>query len=440
MLLIKQNAKRLLLLALLVLLLLPAGQAKYEWMDTGKLAGFYETAAPHPELTWDSFMTSTYQPALERYLDEQLGFRTWLIKARNQLSFSLLHESDNPNLYVGRNNSLFDARTLYGYTGLDAADEKTVQRHIHRLRVVQDTLARRGKLLVFVAAASKASFAPENLPPYFRRFPRKKSNYENYTAAMRHAGINLVDLSKVVRSWKDTATYPLFPRYGGHWSNYAAALAGDTLMRYIEKKSGYNLRDYHLFAGDVSNQPRDNDTDTEKPLNLWSPLALYDMRYPRVEYEPLEPGQYRPNVLIMGDSFVFTVLYTYFAQAFDDRLSRYWLRNVLSETIVWPSDVPEGRDIMALDHKAQYLTRDIIVVMFTEYNMDQKLDYGFSDDAYRLFVPYTRADSLHMRALEHEIGQNARLADYWWARSAETGRSTAQLIHEAAMARYDSIR
>ena len=307
MLLLKKNAKRLLLLALVLLLLLPAGQAKYEWLEPGELAGFYETAAPRPELTLESFTTNTYQPALERYLDEQLGFRTWLIKARNQLSFSLLHESDNPDLYVGRDNTLFDARTLYGYTGLDAADESTVQRHIRRLRVVQDTLARRGKLLVFVAAASKASFAPENMPPYFRRFPRKRSNYENYTAAMRKARINLLDLSQVVRSWKDTATYPLFPRYGGHWSNYAAALAGDTLMRYVEKKYGHNLRDYRLLAGEVSNQPRDNDTDTEKPLNLWSPLAPYDMRYPWVEYEPLKPGQSRPNVLIMGDSFVFTI-------------------------------------------------------------------------------------------------------------------------------------
>jgi hypothetical protein len=433
--------KRLILFCTLALLSLPAIQARLNLPGVvGELEGYAEPV-PHPELTWNALWANTYQHELERYIDNRIGFKTLLTKLRNEFAFTILHETNDPNLFVGPHNSLFDARTLYGYVGLDElASEDAVQRHIRRLRVVQDTLARRGKLLVFVAAASKASFAPENMPAYFRHLDRRQNNYEKYTAAMRAAGINLIDLSRAVRSWKDTASYPIFTWYGGHWSSYGAVLAGDTLMRYVQQKYGHPLRDYRLLAGDVDKVPRDNDNETEKVMNLLHALPAVNLRYPRVEYAALKPGQRQPNALIIGDSFVFTVLYTYFAQAFNDKLSRFWLRNVVAETTSWPSEVPEGKDARVLDRKAQYLNRDIILVMFTEYNLDKRLDYGFSDDAYKLFVPYTHADSLHLKALEEQIRQRPVVADYWWRKEIETGISQDQLIHQIAEARYDSIR
>jgi hypothetical protein len=208
----------------------------------------------------------------------------------------------------------------------------------------------------------------------------------------------------------------------------------------VQQKYGHPLRDYRLLAGDVDKVPRDNDNETEKVMNLLHALPAVNLRYPRVEYAALKPGQRQPNALIIGDSFVFTVLYTYFAQAFNDKLSRFWLRNVVAETTSWPSEVPEGKDARVLDRKAQYLNRDIILVMFTEYNLDKRLDYGFSDDAYKLFVPYTHADSLHLKALEEQIRQRPVVADYWWRKEIETGISQDQLIHQIAEARYDSIR
>jgi hypothetical protein len=441
MLLAKLYLKRLILLALLLLLLLPAGQAKFGWVNTGELTGYYEGPAPHPDLTWEALKTNAFQTGLEHYIEDRLGFRVWFIKLRNQFSYSILHETNDPNLFVGRNSALFDARTLYAYVGLDAvADQATVQRRVRHLRVVQDTLARRGKLLVFVAAASKASYMPENLPPYFRHVTRRRSNYDNYTAAMRAAKINLLDLSQALRSWKDTTSYPLFPQYGGHWSDYAATQAGDSLVRYVEQKYGHQRRGYQIRAGEISNAPHDNERDTEKPLNLLLPLPLETMKHPSVEYEPLKPGQRQPTVLIVGDSFVWTILYPFIIPSFDSVNSRFWFYNVINQVIAWPSNLPEGTDPKALDHKAQYLARDIIVVMFTESNLSYQMDYGFTDDAYKLFVPYGHADSLRIQAFADQIRQRPNLEDYWWKKGIETGLSTDQLIHAAAVARYDSVR
>lgn len=436
----KVFVKRLILAILLLALLLPAGQAKFNWIDTGLLEGYFEPPAPHPELTWQSLTSNQFQPALERYLDDRLGFRVWSIKLRNQLPYSLFHETNDPNRFVGVDNQLFEVLPLNAYIGLDSVDASTVQRHIRRLRVVQDTLARRGKLLVFIATPSKASFAPENMPAYFRNYPRRHSNYEKYTAAMRTAGINLLDLSQAVRQWKDTASYPLFPRYGTHWSNYTAALAGDTIMRYVAQKYGHPLRTYHLLPGEITDVPRDNDNDVGMPLNLWWPLEPYNMKYPKVEYDVQKPDQRRPTALIIGDSFVFSVLYSYFSQSFDDKLSRFWFYNPYNEVITWPGELPEGRDMKVIDRKVQYLARDIVLVMFTEYNMNKKLDYGFSDDAYRLLVPYNHADSLRVRALELQIRQKPGMDDYWWKKSSETGLGLEQLVHQKAIAQYDSLR
>ncbi|KAA9331370.1 hypothetical protein F0P96_14075 [Hymenobacter busanensis] len=437
---VKVYAKRLMAAALLLLLMLPAAQAKFEWFPSDSLEGYYEGPAPHPELSWEALTSNTYQPALERYLEDRLGFRVWFIKWRGQVPYSLFHETKDPNIFVGRNGVLFDSRPLYAYIGKDPVEEAALQRHIRHLRVVQDTLARRGKLFLFVTAASKASFAPEDMPTYFRKYPRQASNYERYTAAMRKAGINLFDLSHIVRQWKDTASYPLFPPYGTHWSNYTATLAGDTLVRYLEGRLGQDLRDYRLLPGEISDQARDQDEDLLKPLNLPIPPPPRTMKYPQVEYLPLKPGQRRPTALLIGDSFVFTILYNHLQHVFDDKASRFWFYNVINQSIVWPGELPEGNNMKVLDRRAQYLARDIVLVMFTEYNMDQHLDYGFSDDAYKLFVPYSHTDSLKVSALAKQIAQRPVPKDYWWAKGVETGMSMDQLVRQAAEAKYDSLR
>lgn len=432
------RGKQALLAALLLLLLLPALQARFHVVRVKELGGYAGKAAPAapPALDWAGLKTNAYQDSLEHYLEGRVGFRPWLIRLRNQFSYSVLGVARANHVLVGRDRVLYEERPIRAYLGEDFVGEATVDHRVRRFRAVQDTLARHGTLLVFVVAPSKASFMPEYLPEYFRRQRPRRSNYQAYAAALRRHGVNLLDLSQAFRQWKDTAAHPLFPRGGIHYSSYGAKLVGDTLLRYLERRSGRDLRDYRLLPGDVSRRPRDTDNDIAAAMNLlWAPTA-YPMAYPVVKFRPLKPGQRRPSLLLIGDSFCWPIVYPFVNKAFAGKSSRFWYYN---SEVAWPEQRPEGHVVAALNRKQAYLSHDIIVVLFTEYNLNN-LDSGFSDDAYNLFTPYTRADTVRMQALEQELRKAPHLADRWWKKSTETGMTVDQLVHQQALARYDSIR
>lgn len=432
----QKKSKRAVLAVFLLLLMLPAVQAKFKLVRTKQLGGYSAELAPYPELDREAVKNNSYQISLERYIEANIGFRAWFIRLRNQLAYTLLKVSHTNEVLVGRDRVLYEKGPIHKYLGEDFVGDAIVEHHVRRFRAVQDTLDRRGKLLVFVAAPSKASFMPEYLPAYYRGLKPHRSNYQAYAAAMRAAGINFLDLSQAFRQWKDTASYPLFPRNGIHWSSYGAKLAGDTLLRFIEKHYSHDLRDYRLLPGDITRKTRDNDNDIGKAMNLlWQPRA-YLMAYPNVEFKPLKSGQRKPNLLLIGDSFCWPLMFPFVSEPFNSKQSRFWYYN---GEVAWPDERPEGIHVNMLDHKQQYLSRDIIVVLVTEYNMNG-LDMGFSDDAYKLFTPYTHSDSLSIKQLENRLKNTPNLEDYWWKKSMETGLSFDQLVNKHAIAQYDSVR
>lgn len=427
-----------LLFSMLLLLVLPAVKGRFQRAKAPELGGYVAAQPPQPlpTLSWQGLRDNSYQTQLEDYAAEKIGFRAGLIRLRNQVAYSIFHVGHAQNVLIGRDRVLFEESPIKAYLGQDAVREAVVRYHVRRFRAMQDTLARRGKLLVFVAAPSKASFMPEYLPRYYRQQQPKRSNYQAYAAALRAAGVNFLDLSQVFHQWKDTATAPLFPRGGIHWSLYGASLAADTLLHYLEHKTHYDLPDVRLGQGEVSTEPRGSDDDIVQALNLlWKPAA-YAMRYPTVSFQPLKPGQRRPNLLLIGDSFSWRIMYSFIDKAFDNKQSRFWYYN---SQVAWPEERPEGQAVAALDRKQQYLSRDIIVVMFTEYNMTQ-LDGGFSDNAYPLFTPYTATDSAAIRRLEARLLARPENRDYLWRIASETGLSEQQLVHQQAVAAYDSLR
>jgi hypothetical protein len=429
--------KRALLATLILLLLLPAFQARLHLVELEALGGY---VAPeevvHPDFSWVDLYQATYQPRLEQYLNGRVGFREWFVRLRNQFSYSVLRTPQARDIVIGRDRVLYEKRPIDAYMGSDFIGPAMVRHYVRRFKAVQDTLARRGKLLVFVATPSKASYLPEYLPAHYQAMPRRPTNYAALTAEMRAAGVNLLDLSSLFRQWKDTTRYPLFPRGGIHWSMYGAALAGDTLIGYLNQHYHHVLRDFKVGPGEVSREPRGNDNDVVRALNvLWAPAA-YRMNYPVVATQPLQPQQRQPNLLLIGDSFCWMIMYPFISEAFNNQQSRFWYYN---HEVAWPDNRPEGTEVWRLDRKQQYLSRDIIVVMFTEYNLANP-DSGFSDNAYNLFTPFTAADSAAVRRLEGQLSQRQDLKEYWWNKGRETGKTQVQLIRERAEAAYDSLR
>ncbi|UOQ80827.1 alginate O-acetyltransferase AlgX-related protein [Hymenobacter sp. 5414T-23] len=217
-----------------------------------------------------------------------------MIRPRNQVAYSLFNQARAHGVVMGKRNTLFEEAPILAYLGRDTVPAAEIRANVQRFRVVQDTLARRGKLLVFVIAPSKAAIYPELLPAAYQQQRPHRSNYDRYATSMREAGLNVLDFGALFRQWKDTSSYPLFARGGIHWSGYGLTLAADTLFPYLEQHTHLNLPDFRRTGLEVTTSPRHPDGDMVRALNLlWAPPS-FPMGYPMVQFQPLQPGQRRP--------------------------------------------------------------------------------------------------------------------------------------------------
>ncbi|RYU80070.1 alginate O-acetyltransferase AlgX-related protein [Hymenobacter persicinus] len=421
--------KRLLFGGLLALFILPALQAKLAMVTVEPLDGFYDKQS-HPDLTWTTLRTNNYQPQLEAYLQDRLGFRNWLIRLRNQLAYSFFHQTKVSTVVVGRDDVLYQPITIDVYLGKDYASDEELDYKVRRLKLVQDSLQAHGTQLLLVIAPSKARVMPKMIPPRYDNIPRGVSNYDGIMQAARKRGLNVLDAAALLVQWQDTARYPMFPRGGTHWSGYATALVADTMFRRVEALTHLDLPDFALQGLTVATEAdslRFTDDDLQLILNRMWEMPPYPMAYPRVVFGP-ETGKQRADALIIGDSFAqsFYNFYPFYQQLLGPR-ARYWASN---EKIFWPEQTPETHTVSELNLGEQLAGRDIVMIICTEQNLGQ-LGFGFINQAYRLFRPLTDADKAAIDALAAKMTKEAS-----WDEASQDGE-LAKHMHEKATNIYD---
>jgi len=427
--------KRLLFALLLLLLVLPALQAKFAFAKMLPLGGYAEPA-PRATFSAKALLDNSYQPALEKYLEDRIGFREWMIRLRNQLAYSVFNMGRANNTVVGDDAILFDGNAVSSYLGKDFVGEAEIDRNVRLFKDVQDTLASHGTLLVFVIAPGKSDFYKEKLPAFYRNQPRTRSNYTAYAEKLAAAGANLVDFSALFRQWKDTAAYPLFPRGGIHWSLWGRDLAVDTLFGYVRQRGHFDFPDGRIVGRELSKEPRDTDNDLTKVLNLFKEPEAFLMAYPKLQFVPLQPGQRKPNLLLVGDSFAWSLI-PYVPAAFGPE-SRLWYYN---EVVDWSGsgETPEGKQVGQLDKRAQLKGRDVVMVLFTEPNLTG-FDHNFTNTLYHVYHPYTGPDYARIEVIKKQLLADTTVANRIWRRAYKEGIAPETLLGWEASAAFDKVR
>jgi hypothetical protein len=426
--------KRFLLVSLLALLVVPALQARFHFKLEKELNGAF-TIAPHPVLTWASLRANTFQPALEHYLEDRIGFRSWLIRFRNQLAYSLFQVSRSGDVVIGANDVLFQHTYIEAYAGKNLLPVAEVHFRVRRLRAVQQALAQRGVQLLFAIAPNKARFEPENLPQSWRPAPGTVTNYDLFSQQLRAQGVNVLDFVPLFAQWKHTKPYPLYPLSGIHWSGYGATLAADTLMRRIGALTHMQLPAVHTVAPPLlvyrSDSLRSTDNDLGATMNLLFERKTTPLAYPRLAFDPPRPSQRLPSVLFVSDSFVWGLMV--FAPFVQHQLApdtRVWFYN---KSVHAPDTLyhATGEQAADLDLRAQLAARQAVVLLFTEHNMVEQ-EYGFTERVYRLFYPATAAETQAVDRLASELRQRVPLVE-----ARQNSGELAQRLHEQAQAIYD---
>jgi hypothetical protein len=283
---------------LLGILFLPLLQEKTGLFKEKPLAGVEDKTDSIP-LTDSTWFSGKFQENYAVRMYQWMGLRPSMVRLRNQLDYSLFNEPYR-SVLVGKNNELFGRGSMATLEGEDFVGWPAVQYQAERTLAVQSLLAQRGVAMITVITPSKLQCMPEYLPGEELHFPAD-GNYPAFTRTLKQQGVYLIDFAPVLIQWMHTEKERIFPRTGTHWTDYAATLAADSMVAYLEKLMGRPFVRPQIAGMETSTEMRGTDADAGDLLNLMWDLEPAPIGYPKLQYKT--EGRTRPRALVIGDSF-----------------------------------------------------------------------------------------------------------------------------------------
>ncbi len=323
-----------------------------------------------------------------------MGFRNEVVRSVNQFNFSMfgtLTGSRGTSIVQGKKHWLFEQGyvDLYGKE-FDMRDGLRVS-FVNRLQRLQNALLARDIAFILVISPSKSEIYPEYLPSRIHNRVAQAPPARTYTILrqeLEDAGVHVLDAHRTFEALKPDHAY-LFPKTGTHWSYYGCFLACNAMLVSLNATDGLQIPVPRL-DGVLMEPCKGSDNDLLRLLNLYGFEGQQEslMPYPKIAVEAA-PVDARPNVLVVGDSFSFTLidalrlgkavgevdLFYYFKRHF---------RYPASDTAEYMQDHvsvergPLQRD--AIDWQRTLLDKDIVILEVNEI-MLSACGWGFVESA-----------------------------------------------------------
>jgi len=370
----KTGYRQKLFIFLMILLTIPLFQTVTRIIKDNPLKGAV-TIPENPKITVRDWLSASYQERKEKYYNDAFGFRSFFVRVNNQLAYSLFKKLHAFAVYIGKDNYLFEENYIRAWYGDDFIGADSISHRVTRLKYIQDQLLTRyNKNLMVVLAAGKGSFFPEYFPPSMT-YPKGPTNYATFVTTAREQGLKIIDFNRWFLDHKKTSPYPLYPKYGIHWSTYGATLVADSLLKYIEKTRDIDLPSIGWDRIEVKKAQKD-DYDMGNGLNLLFKLPHDRMAYPVLKFEP-EEGKTKPSVLVVADSFFWGMFKFGIMKSFST--SDFWFYNhEIYHTVIGPPTLANQADLWE-----QIQSHDVIILMATESNLPN-FGWGFIEDTYQI--------------------------------------------------------
>jgi hypothetical protein len=413
-----------LLLLVLFILTVSAIQAKLRIVKEPELKGFFTKKDP-PSLkffTWRRWFSGEFQQTYNDRKNDHVGFYNSLIRVNNQFDYSLFGLTHARGFVQGKSRYLFEEDYIHEYTGDYFIGEAAISKKLARLKNVADSLRSHNILLILVFEPGKASFYPEYIPSRFHPEKRSQTNYDYFVQRSREMGMPFMDMNSYFLAMKDTSRYPLFPRYGMHWSLYGVTCAVDTLSRLVESGTGKKLPAFKTSQLVTSQNPRGTDNDIGELLNLVCPLRKTPGAYPTVAFSP-EPVK-SLLALVIADSYYINIYEDYGKQLFN--VQDYWYYNKK----VYPyqnNNPPMYVDKSNLREKLEKY--DVVMLMVSEINLHCGF-WNFADEAFLSFHPEIKDPLLY--GIENEIRNDREWFRFMVNKARLHDRPLAEMIYEDA--------
>jgi hypothetical protein len=365
---------------ILVLMTLPAINHKFEIVLSKPLMGVNYNGKP--PFIWKNVWNGSWQPDMELYLNDFTGFRSGMVRTVNQINFTFFNKLTSQAVFIGKNHNLFYEDYVDEWCGIGYKGDNFPLEAMCKLKKIQDTFEKAGKLFVMVHAGSKASYFASDIPDYINCNCSGKTNLKNYVRLADSLGINQIDFNSWFASLNGKKPHHLFNIQGIHWNMYGAYFAIDSLITYIERKRNIHMPHPHVVKMQYSHEAQNAEDDLEVISNLIFPITNATYWYPQIEYDTA-PGLDKPKVIYIGDSFTWTFLHDGIFNANKDPEYWYYFQTVVFE------DYKNGSLYKALgnyDWPGTFKKADCIVMMYTITQMVQS-SREFIDKTYDYYYP-----------------------------------------------------
>lgn len=379
--------KRLLFIAALLFslfLALPLVRMTTDFPPDYPLAGA-ESRIPPPAWTLRAWWDGTLQSAFDTWINQRIGLRGLLVRTANQIQYTLFRElpqRSGTQVLMGREGFLFEKVYVDAYNRGGDRPREDFAKISSALRLMQSRLAQDGVAFLLVIAPSKAEIYPEYLPASadVAGRPSRRSNYENLADFLHADGVNVVDAHDLFLRWKSEPGTPLlFGKGGTHWNQYGAARIVAEITTRLRDLTGRDLPALQVTGSITNRTIIDADNDLGELLNLWSgrPFAGPQI-HPVLEKQA---GTHPPDILFIGDSFVFTLTNLMDREDLYRRRNTYYYYNRQYFYPEAPNAVLEKRQ---LDLLAELQGRDAVVIEVSEYWLP-RVGFGFIRDLLRAY-------------------------------------------------------
>ena len=397
--------KKIWFVILLALLFLPMLQTFFHFVNEKPLDGAF-VEAKKPVITPKTLFNETAQDSLMTWYTEQTGFRKPMIRLNNQLLYSAFGKVSAIGPVKGNDDYTFiEESYIISYTGETYLGNETIEKNTRQIKLIQDMLRTKGITLLPVFVLGKASYYPELIPEKYIVKRHETNNYQEYLKAFDEQGVEMIDFNRWLCAQKGTEAHPIYCNLSAHWTVYAASLAMDSLVHYMENKTQQEQAQFHIEGFDTT-YLMNQDDDLYRMMNLLLPMKHNTIDQPKFGFTE----GYKPRVLAISDSYWWTV-YAWNV-ALPQNLFRpgdFWFYN----KTVYPERTPV-QNVESVDYKQEIEDQEFVLLVCTEAT-NHLWPYGFIerylsgyDNVFRYKEPeqYDAADSLYFVYRNAEIEKN----------------------------------
>lgn len=397
--------KKIWFVILLVLLFLPMLQTFFHVVNEKPLDGAF-VEAKKPIINPKTLFNETAQDSLMTWCTEQTGFRKSMIRLNNQLLYSAFGKISAIGPVKGNDGSTFiEESYIISYTGETYLGEEKIKANTRQLKLIQDMLQTKGITLLPIFVLGKASYYPELIPEKYIAKRHETNNYQEYLKAFAEQDVEMIDFNRYFCERKGTETHPLYCNLSAHWTVYAASLAMDSLVHYMESKT-QQTQAHAIITGFDTTYLMNQDDDLYRMMNLLLPMKHNTIDQPQFGFTE----GYKPRVLAISDSYWWTVWAWNVAlpeNLFSD--GGFWFYN----KTVYPERTPI-QNVESVDYKQEIENQEFVLLVCTEAT-NHLWPYGFIerylsgyDNIFQYKQPeqYDAADSLYLVFRNAEIEKN----------------------------------